>query len=296
MTDTANIPTDVLRTFVTVVDLRSFTKAAQALGITQPAVSAQVRRLQTLLGRELLDKSAPGVTLTKSGVEIIDHARRLLSINDQLQGLAARPAGNAPIRIGLPPDYFSASIFRRLVLFRAAHPDMPLEISSDFSDNLLRDLRRGLYHIVVAFVVGPESTAAHHVWTEELAWGAASIDMLEADGPVPLATLGENSLNRQLSIAALNQSGRSYEIVYLAKSFIGLATAAAAGFGVVCWFKPMLAHEGLAVQEWSDRLPKVASLSGGIYLGHTRNRKILEELAESILIEVQQAQYLSSQP
>ena len=40
-----NIPTELLRTFVAVVDLRSFTKAAQLLGITQPAVSAQVKRL-----------------------------------------------------------------------------------------------------------------------------------------------------------------------------------------------------------------------------------------------------------
>ena len=55
-----NIPTDLLRTLVAVVDLRSFTKAAQSLGVTQPAVSAQIKRLQSLLGYELLDKSAPG--------------------------------------------------------------------------------------------------------------------------------------------------------------------------------------------------------------------------------------------
>ena len=111
---------------------------------------------------------------------------------------------------------------------------------------------------------------------------------------LPLATLGENSLNRQLSIAALNQLGRNYEIVYLAKSFIGLATAAAAGFAIVCWFKPMLAHEGLLVRESSDRLPKVASLTGGIYLGHARNRKVLEELGEAILAEIRRQQAPSS--
>ena len=51
-----NIPTDLLRTLVAVVNLRSFTKAAQSLGVTQPAVSAQVKRLQFLLGYELLDR------------------------------------------------------------------------------------------------------------------------------------------------------------------------------------------------------------------------------------------------
>ena len=63
-----NIPTDLLRTLVTVVDLRSFTRAARSLGVTQPAISAQIKRLQTLLGYDLMDKSAPGVSLTPHGV------------------------------------------------------------------------------------------------------------------------------------------------------------------------------------------------------------------------------------
>src|SRR5262249_42113749 len=69
-----NIPTELLRTFVAVVDLRSFTRAAQSLGITQPAVSAQVKRLQQLLGGELLDKSAPGVLLTAMGESVLGSA------------------------------------------------------------------------------------------------------------------------------------------------------------------------------------------------------------------------------
>ena len=87
-----NIPTELLRTLVAVVELRSFTRAAHALGVTQPAVSAQIKRLQTLLGGELLDKSAPGVTLTPKGVVVVDHARRLLAINDQGMGSGARCA------------------------------------------------------------------------------------------------------------------------------------------------------------------------------------------------------------
>jgi len=79
-----NIPTDLLRTLVAVVDLRSFTKAAQSLGVTQPAVSAQIKRLQYLLGYEVLDKSAPGVSLTPRGEIVVSNARRLLSVNDEI--------------------------------------------------------------------------------------------------------------------------------------------------------------------------------------------------------------------
>src|SRR5215467_9920293 len=102
--DMTNVPTDLLRTLVTVVDLRSFTKAAQALGVTQPAVSAQIKRLQTMLGSDLLDKSAPGVTLTSAGDLVVNYARRLLSINDQILDIAAPRLTGQALRIGALAD------------------------------------------------------------------------------------------------------------------------------------------------------------------------------------------------
>src|SRR5215470_7310558 len=162
-----NIPTELLRTLVAVVDLRSFTKAAQSLGVTQPAVSAQIKRLQILLGGELFDKSAPGVTLTEKGEVVVNHARRLLSINDQILDLAAsRPVINR-VRIGFPQDFFATAIFRLLTKFRSEHPDLRLQVCADVSDNLLRDLRRGEYDLAVALTVGPETASACHSWIEE---------------------------------------------------------------------------------------------------------------------------------
>src|ERR1700693_3362757 len=101
-----NIPTDLLRTLVAVVDLRSFTKAAASLGVTQPAVSAQIKRLQFLLGKDVFDRSTQGVSLTPQGELIVSYARRLLSINDQIVGLSG-PTRMAEqiIRIGAPGDF-----------------------------------------------------------------------------------------------------------------------------------------------------------------------------------------------
>ena len=101
-----NIPTDLLRTLTTVVDLSSFTKAAKALGITQPAVSAQIKRLQSLLGYDLLDKRAPGVILTPRGEFVVNQARRLLSINDDIHRWCPKirhcpKIGQAAVSVGL---------------------------------------------------------------------------------------------------------------------------------------------------------------------------------------------------
>src|SRR5471032_1205185 len=100
-----NIPTDLLRTLVAVVDLRSFTKAAASLGVTQPAVSAQIKRLQFLLGADLFDLSSQGVSLTPQGEMVVSYARRLLSINDQIVHIGAEPRSEMVIRVGAGGDY-----------------------------------------------------------------------------------------------------------------------------------------------------------------------------------------------
>jgi len=102
-----NIPTDLLRTFVAVVDLRSFTKAAISLGVTQPAVSAQIKRLQFLIGDDIFDRSTQGVSLTPHGEIVISYARRLLSLNDQIVHLGGTgPRPELVIRVGSAPPAF----------------------------------------------------------------------------------------------------------------------------------------------------------------------------------------------
>src|SRR6516165_3655798 len=105
-----NIPTELLRTLVFVVDQRSFTKAAQSLGVTQPAVSAQIKRLQFLLGYELLDKSAPGVSLTPRGEMVVAHARRMLSVNDQIAQLGGGQPTAQTVRVAMPGDFAGTRI------------------------------------------------------------------------------------------------------------------------------------------------------------------------------------------
>src|SRR5258708_37498628 len=79
-----NIPTDLLRTFVAICELGSFTKAAHLFDLTQPAVTAHMRRLEAIIGSDLIEKSLSGVTLTECGRDVLRHARRMLSVNDQI--------------------------------------------------------------------------------------------------------------------------------------------------------------------------------------------------------------------
>ena len=77
-----NIPTDLLRALVTVIDLRGFTRAGERLGRSQPAISVQIKRLEDLLGVALFDRDGGGAQPTEAGELVAGYARRILALND----------------------------------------------------------------------------------------------------------------------------------------------------------------------------------------------------------------------
>jgi DNA-binding transcriptional LysR family regulator len=277
-----NVPTDLLRTLLAVVDLRSFTRAAQLHGVTQPAVSAQIKRLQTLLGGELFDKSAPGVTLTAKGEIVVNYARRLLALNDQMLDVTARGSAAARLRIGLATDYFEAPALRAIAEFQKARADLAIHVCAEPSSALLRDLRRGDYDLVVAASDIEIELGAARTWLEPTAWGAASAAIAEGPGPIPLVVVGESSLSRRLSVETLERAGIDYEITYVGASFAGMASAAAAGFGIACWAKRLLQRQDLQVFDSLPRLPRVPDVRGGVHLRDGLETPDINKLADTL--------------
>ena len=84
-----SIPTDLLRAFVTVIDLKGFTRAGERLGRTQPAISLQMKRLQEIVGQPLFDKEG-GLGLTEAGEIVAGTARQILALNDEMMLKLAR--------------------------------------------------------------------------------------------------------------------------------------------------------------------------------------------------------------
>ena len=75
-----SIPISALRAFVAISELGSFTKAAEHLNLTQPAVSLQIKQMERVLGGELFVKKKGGVALSDLGTTVDRLARRMLSL------------------------------------------------------------------------------------------------------------------------------------------------------------------------------------------------------------------------
>ena len=276
-----NIPTELLRTLVAVVDLRSFTKAAQSLGVTQPAVSAQIKRLQGLLGTDLLDKSAPGVSLTSAGELVVNYARRLLSINDQILDIAGpRPAAKT-VRIGATGDFTASAIALGLNQSRMRRPDLRFQVYNSYLDGLLRDLREGDADLGIWVSQTGPTLDTRFYWTEPLVWVHAPATRIDPERPVPLVSYGEECLFTRNVMAALSQAGRECELAFIGESLLGLGAAVAAGFGVMALPRSRTCIPGIAI--WDDApLPKLPDLYSGIYIREGGTRAIYEQLADEI--------------
>jgi DNA-binding transcriptional LysR family regulator len=276
-----NIPTELLRTLIAVVDLRSFTKAAQQLGVTQPAVSAQLKRLQLLLGSEILDKSAPGVTLTSLGELVLSYARRMLSINDQILDLAAPQHRVQTIRIAVPGDIMAPFIPSTLATFRQQWPGVRFAVKSAPFDAMLRELRAGDLDILIALTAsGPAMDARHH-WSESMAWIRGPDTSIDLSEPVPLISYGEVCACHRLALMALGQAGLDHDLVFVGSSVVSLSAAVRAGMGVMPYPRSRNLGDDLSI--WDDGpLPPINDAIGAIHLREGGDQGVLEQVADTL--------------
>jgi DNA-binding transcriptional LysR family regulator len=276
-----NIPTDLLRTLVAVVDLRSFTKAAAKLGVTQPAVSAQMKRLQFLLGGDLFDRSVQGISLTPQGELVVSYARRLLSINDQIVHVGdSGPRPELVIRIGTPSDFIASILPDILGRFRERRPDVRFIVRADFFEPLMRELRSGEIDLFVGLSITPPSDARHS-WAEDIVWVRGHSTRFDPDRPVPLVSYGEPCVYHRHAVAVLKAAGLDWEDVFMGPSMASLKGAVMAGLGVMALTQRRASEVGLVI--WDDApLPKLPDLYSGVYIREGGDRAAFEQLAGEI--------------
>jgi DNA-binding transcriptional LysR family regulator len=277
-----NIPIELLRTLVAVADFKNFTRAGQSLGLTQPAVSAQIKRLQTLLAIELFDKSSAGVVLTREGKAVLTYARRLLSINDQILQVAAEEPSTRTLRVGVSGDYAATFLPRAFVRLGRISAYRRFHISSTMNnEKLLHDLRTGELDLIVVWTPDKPEVDVRHHWVEDLVWGKSPNLVIDPTQPVPLVSRGPEWLNHQLGVSVLERAGRRYEVVLVTPTILSLMTAVREGLGVMPFGRRRLLNTDLHVCEDTE-LPKLPALCCSIYVSDVGDTEVLHNLADVI--------------
>ncbi|HEX5449523.1 MAG TPA: selenium metabolism-associated LysR family transcriptional regulator [Gaiellaceae bacterium] len=122
-----------LQAFCAVVEKRSFSQAAERLGVTQPAVSLQVRALEKRLGTQLLDRSGRRVEPTEAGLLLYRGAQRLLTLEEELVNEVSSADSEGPVagtlEIGASTGPGGVVLPRLLCEFAESHPDLHVQLS-----------------------------------------------------------------------------------------------------------------------------------------------------------------------
>lgn len=144
-----------IRSFLRVMDLGSFSKAAKSLNIAQPALSQHVQKLEAALGSKLLDRTARGVSPTAAGREFSNRAREILSLVDSAERRFRAEEEDlfGEVRLGLPGSVCPVLAPTLLVQARAAFPEVNLIITELMSGDLADLLREGRVDAAVLFNV-----------------------------------------------------------------------------------------------------------------------------------------------
>lgn len=230
---------DGVEAFVLTADLKSFTRAAEALGYTQPVISSKIRRLEDCLGRRLLDRTPRLVRLTTEGEAFLCRARALVAAHRSAAGCF--DSGPGRLSVGFGNHIVGPDLPQMIGHLARSEPGLVLEVEVGSSRDITLAYQRG--DLEAAIVLSDtESTDATLIAREQFGWFGTD-EYQPTDGESLHLVAQSNSCRvRQVAIEALDQAGISWREVFVGGGAVTVLAAAAAGLGVAALGRRLAAH------------------------------------------------------
>lgn len=222
-----NIPIEIVRTVVAISETGSLTKAAEQLGLSQPAVSSQIKRLEQLVGGSLFSKTPNGSCPTDLGKLVLAQARKIIEANDQVLALGGADSHGERLRLGL-----SVVMAQRFVAQQSASALHDMHIHAGMSAEIATALIDGHVDIGCFFQRGEISPDLAPLVVDEfedrLAWVRAKSFVLSPGAPIPVITW----TNDDWMLHTLTRHGLSYRIAFSSQDYSAKKAAVEAGIGL----------------------------------------------------------------
>jgi len=222
---------DTLRTLVVANDLGGYGDAAARLGRTPSAISLQMKRLQRDVGAPLFRKHGRGVALTEAGEIVLQYAKRILALNDELLHTVRGASLRGSVRLGFSQDFADDILPTALARFSALYPLVTVELRIDGNAALVEAIENG--QLDLALAIGHEDKkTAETIGSLDLVRIAGPEFVVRAEQPLPLVVLGPQCAFRKAAIRALDDAGVPWRVAAVSPSVAGVWAAARGGLGV----------------------------------------------------------------
>lgn len=271
---------DVLRSFVAGVDLGGFGRAADRLGRSTSAVSAQMKKLEEQAGVPLLRKAGRGLELTDAGETMLAYARRLLDLNDQAARAVRGVELQGSVRLGLQEDFGEMLLPDVLGRFARAHPKVRIEARVARNTDLLERIGAGQLDLALAWDHDARVPHAEHLLDLPMRWIASSATPLPNEDEVPLVAFEAPCLFRHCATDALDRMHRPWRAAFTSPSLAGLWAAVSAGLGLTVRTPLGLPGTLRALAPGEHGLPPLPSIALSLYRGQAQPEPVAAALGD----------------
>lgn len=233
-----NFDIDVLRSFVTGMELGSYARAAEHLGRSTSAVSAQLKKLEEQAGTALFRKAGRGLALTEAGETLLTYARRLLALNDEAVSALSGADLSGHVRFGVQEDLGETLLPQILGRFARAHPKTRIETRLARNADLLKRVASAELDLAIAWGdqsrQAPAAMAGEHLADIAMRWigPRGGLARVGGDEPLPLVMFEAPCLFRSVATEILDRAGIAWRIAVTSTSLAGLWAAISSGLGV----------------------------------------------------------------
>ncbi|TDF39210.1 LysR family transcriptional regulator [Alteromonadaceae bacterium M269] len=254
-----NIPIDVLRTFITIVELDSFTQAGSLLGRSQPAISLQIKRLESMFDQKLISKRGQSIELTVAGEKLLGYARRILAINDEAVANLTTTNVSGEIKLGIPSEFAATLLPRVLSQFVKTYPNINLSVTSDLSCNLVKSLPNQHFDIVMVLHDNPEEYQGELIKIDDLVWVGNERPVVDSESRLLLTFAPEGCIYRKRAIKVLTDAKRTWQINYTNPDLAGIKVAIEGGLGITALARSTV-PDHLKIIRPKDGLPELGKI------------------------------------
>lgn len=227
-----NISTELLRTFVTVVDEGGFIRAADRLHKTQSTVSQHIRRLEQELDVDLFQTQGRKRILTGTGETMLGYARQMLSLQEDALAAITEQSAVGELRIGVSLSLTESMLPSILARFKRHNPGIRLNVQTDYSNSLCEDYDNDQYDLALILRRDRSQVKGELLGYEPLVWIGPPGYQWSKNRPLPLVLLNDPCLFREATLHALDHTDISWRTVYSTTSFTSLMAAVRAELGV----------------------------------------------------------------
>ena len=225
-----NLDITTLRSFVAVADNGGVTRAAGFLHLTQSAVSMQLKRLEELLGLQLLDRSGRTIALTASGEQLLAYARRMVSLNDEVIGRLTDQVYEGEIVLGVPYDIVYPAIPQVLQRFNAAYPRVRVQMVASNTRQLKEQFGKGECDLILT-TESASNDESETLAERPLRWIGAPGGSAWRQRPLPMAFCRFCTF-RPKAVERLDKAGISWDMVVETESDRTIEVTVAADLAV----------------------------------------------------------------